>query len=100
LLRRRGRSRHRNPQRLERIEHALRRRHLYYQRLAGLEQALQTGHDRGPSLTSAGEDIVAQRPDMGLGQRQLYRVAHRLDLVTNEGWAELFDQRRPVDVEG
>src|SRR6516164_3564656 len=89
-----------DPQRFQRLEHALRRGELDDQRLAGLKQALEAREDRGPARASAGEDVVAERPVMGFGQRQPYRLARRFDLVGDEGRTELLDQRRPVDIEG
>src|ERR1700680_2809485 len=92
--------RRRDPDGLQRCQHALWRRHLHGQRLSGLEQTLEAGEDRGPALPAAFEDIVAERAVMRLDHCQPHRVAGLLDLVSDEGRPELLEQPWPVDVEG
>src|SRR3984893_11789693 len=92
--------RRRNPQFLQRLEHLLRRLHLDDEGFAGLQQALEAGEDRRPAGTAAGQDVVADRPVVRLGHGEPDGVAGRLDFVGDERRPELFDQRRPVDVEG
>src|ERR1700687_2404840 len=89
-----------DPELLQRLEHPLRRRHLDGERFSGLQQALQARQDRGPARTAAGEDVVADRPVVRLGQGQSHGGAGGLDLVGYQRRAELLDQSRPIDVEG
>src|SRR5437016_4864922 len=89
-----------DPQFLQRFEHPLRRLQLDDKRLSGLQQALQAGQDRGPALTAARENVVVDRPIVGLGQREPNGLGRWLDFVGHERRAELLDQRRPIDVPG
>src|SRR6266481_9651592 len=89
-----------NPELLQRRHHPLRRLHLDDKRLSGFQQALEAGEDRGPAMAAAGEDVVVDRPVVCLDQRQLNGFAGTLDFVGYQRWAELLDQRRPVDIPG
>src|SRR2546423_9101004 len=86
-----------DPQFLQRFEHPLRRLHLDDKRLSGLQQALQAGQDRGPALTAARENVVVDRPVVGLGPRPPNGLARRLDLIGHKRRAEPPDPRPPND---